>query len=106
MFMLNNVFQKDQHKYAGAKTALKMLAILIPVSMSPTFYEQLLCQYSFTEKLQSQTVGRKKLSKTLLYKKAAHKLLVNLTHRCEFHQHFMQKFCPGIFAPKNRKAKM
>jgi hypothetical protein len=42
-------------------------------SISPTFYEQLFHHYSFSNKLQSQTVSREKLCKTLLYKKAAFK---------------------------------
>jgi len=33
--------------------------------ISPTFYDQLFRQYSFNEKLQSQTVRREKLRKTL-----------------------------------------
>ena len=42
-------------------------------------YEQLLRQYSFAKRIQSQTVSTKKLLKTLLYKKAGHKMLVKLT---------------------------
>jgi hypothetical protein len=38
-------------------------------SISSTFYKQLYGQYSLPEKLQSQTVAREKLQKTLLYKK-------------------------------------
>jgi hypothetical protein len=34
-------------------------------SISPTFYEQLLHQYSFVKKLQSRTAIREKLYKTL-----------------------------------------
>jgi len=49
-------------------------------SISPTFYEQLLHQYSKAKKLQSQTVIREKLLKTLSYKKAVRKMLVKLTH--------------------------
>jgi len=49
------------------------------VSISPTFYEQLLRKNPFTEKLQTQIVSTKKLHKTLSYKKAAHKILVKLT---------------------------
>jgi hypothetical protein len=54
-----------------------------PQSISPTFYKQLLCQYSFDKKLQSQTtVSREKLQKTLSYEKDekdAHKMLMKLT---------------------------
>jgi len=35
-------------------------------SILSTFYKQLLCRYSFAKKLQSQTVPREKLRKTLL----------------------------------------
>jgi hypothetical protein len=44
---------------------------IFQVSISSTFYEQLLRQYSCAKKLQSQTVTREKLlCKTLSYKKA------------------------------------
>jgi len=36
------------------------------------------------KKLQSQTVSREKLHKTLLYKKVPHKMLVNLTQGVNF----------------------
>jgi hypothetical protein len=49
------------------------------VSISPTFYEQLLCQNPFAKKLQTQIVSTEKLCKKLLYEKAAHKILVQLT---------------------------
>jgi len=49
------------------------------ISFSPKFYKQLLRQYSFDQKLQSQTVIIKKLCKIFLYKKAAHKMLLKLT---------------------------
>jgi hypothetical protein len=38
-----------------------------------------LCQYTFANKLQSQTVIREKLSKALLYEKIARKMLMKLT---------------------------
>jgi hypothetical protein len=46
------------------------------ISISSTFYEQLLRRYSCTKKLQSQTVIREKLCKLLLYKKVVLKMLV------------------------------
>jgi len=49
------------------------------VSISSTFYEQLLRQYSCAKKLQSQTVTREKLHKILSFKEAARKMLVKLT---------------------------
>jgi len=39
--------------------------------MSPTFYKQLLRQYSFAKKLQRQVVIRENLHKALLYEKGA-----------------------------------
>jgi len=44
-----------------------------------TFYEQLLHQYSLPKNYKSQTVIRKKLRKTLLFLKAARKMLMKLT---------------------------
>jgi hypothetical protein len=49
------------------------------VSISPTFYEQLLRQNPFAKKLQTQIVSTEKLFKKLSYEKAAHKMLVKLT---------------------------
>ncbi len=51
-----------------------------------TFYEQLLHQYSFTKKLQSQTVIREKLRKTLLCKKAS-KFVRTLFRQLFLHTH-------------------
>jgi len=48
-------------------------------SISLTFYKQLLRQYYYDKKLQSQTLSRETLRKTLAYKKSAHKILVKLT---------------------------
>jgi len=45
-------------------------------SISSTFYEQLLRQYFCARKLQSQTVTREKLCKTLLYEKDKFKQLL------------------------------
>jgi len=42
------------------------------------FYEQLLCQYSFAKKLQSQTVNREKLQRFFRTKNATCKILVKL----------------------------
>jgi hypothetical protein len=61
------------------------------VSISLTFYEQLLCQNPFTKKLQTQIVSTLKLRKNLLYKKAARKILVKLTPIWQFHN-FLQFF--------------
>ncbi len=48
------------------------------MSISPTFYEQLLCQNPFTKKLQTQ-IAHKSCAKKLSYKKAALKILEKLT---------------------------
>ena len=70
-------------------------------SISPSFYEQLFGQFSFTKKLQTQNVSLKKLHKTL---KAAHKMLD------QFYLHFKTAFTFDIsifwhiqFAILNRK---
>jgi len=44
-----------------------------------TFYDQLLCQYYWAKKLQTQTVFRGKLGKALSYTKGCSKMLVKLT---------------------------
>jgi hypothetical protein len=44
-------------KKFGAKAAHKLLIKLTPVSISPTFYEQLLCRNHFAKKLQTQIVS-------------------------------------------------
>jgi hypothetical protein len=49
------------------------------VSISPTFYEQLLRQNPFAKKLQTQIVSTLKLREKPLCEKAAHKILVKLT---------------------------
>jgi hypothetical protein len=49
------------------------------MKLTLTFYEQLLRQNSSTKEIQSQTVTREKLQKTLSYQKVAHKMLVKLT---------------------------
>jgi hypothetical protein len=49
------------------------------VLISPTFYEQLLRQNPFAQKLETQIVSTLKLFKELWYEKAACKILVKLT---------------------------
>ena len=48
------------------------------VSISPTFYKQLLCQFPFAKKVQTWALSTKKLLERILYKKAARKMLVKL----------------------------
>jgi len=47
-------------------------------SILSTFYKLLLRQYSFAKKIQSQTVIREKMRKTLSYKKVGCKMLLKL----------------------------
>jgi len=49
------------------------------VSISSTFYEQLLRPDSFALKILSQTVIREKLFKALSYEKVGRKMLMKLT---------------------------
>jgi hypothetical protein len=49
------------------------------LSISPTFYEQLLRQNPFAKKLQTQIVSTEKVCKEFWYEKAACKILVKLT---------------------------
>jgi len=49
------------------------------LSISSIFFEQLLRQYSFEKKLQSQIVSREMLRNALSYKKGASKILMKLT---------------------------
>ena len=48
-------------------------------NISPTFYVQLLRQYSFAKRIQSQTVSTKKLLKTISCEKSGRKMLEKLT---------------------------
>ncbi len=52
------------------------------MSISPTFFEQLLRQNPFAIKLQTQIVSTYKLRKKHSYEKAARKILVKLTPEC------------------------
>ena len=47
-------------------------------TISPTFYDQLFCQFPFVKNLQTQTVCTEKLNKTLYYEKGARKMCVRL----------------------------
>jgi hypothetical protein len=51
----------------------------LQVSISTTFYEQLLRQNPFTKKITNPNCKHIKAAKKRLYKKAAHKILVKLT---------------------------
>jgi hypothetical protein len=59
------------------------------VSISPTFYEQLLHQNPFAKKLQTQIVSTLKVQKELWYEKAACKILVKLTVIPKFFAHLL-----------------
>jgi len=67
------------------------------LSISSTFYEQLLRRYSFGKKLQSQTAIREKLRKALSYKKGLSKILMKFflsvfSLWCQFHQRLTRAF--------------
>jgi len=56
------------------------------VSISPTFFEQLLGRYSYDKKLQTNTESREKLLKALLYEKTASILCASFFYlRSVFH---------------------
>ncbi len=54
---------------------------IIQWSISSTFFEQLLRQYYFAKKLETQTAIREKLCRTLSYEKGKRKMLMKLTPR-------------------------
>jgi hypothetical protein len=60
------------------------------VSISPTFYEQLLCQNPFAKNYKLKLWAHKSSAKKLWYKNAAHKILVILTI---WHQVCMAQCC-------------
>jgi hypothetical protein len=65
------------------------------VSISPTFYEQLLRQNPFAKKLQTQLVSTK-VCKELWYEKAAGKILVKLTVIPKFFAQFIIAYNLGL----------
>ena len=72
----------SNHRYGTLIKKISSKYILdyfILKSISPTIYKQLLRQFPFPKKLQTQTVSTEKLQKALLYKKAACKMMVKLT---------------------------
>jgi hypothetical protein len=66
-------------KNIGTTAARKMLLKLTPFIYINKIYEQLLRQFPFFKKLQTQTVSTEKLQKINLYEKAACKMFVKLT---------------------------
>ncbi len=63
----------------GDRTLQSILGNVAKVSISSTYYEELLGQNSSAKKLQSQTVTREKLRKRLSYEKGLSKMLMKLT---------------------------
>jgi len=61
---------------------------------------KLLDQFSLRQKIQSQTVIREKLQKTIQYKKAPHKMLVKLTPVVNFINILRATFAPIFFLLK------
>jgi len=66
---------------------------------SSSFYKQLLRQYYFAKKLQSQNVIRENLCKTLLSEKGTTKMLINFKLCCKW----AEKGCYNCFRVKNNK---
>ncbi len=64
---------------------------MVKLTISPPFYEQLLHWYSFTKKLQKQTVSREKMKKLLCKK---------LVVRCWWNWH-MESVSPNCFCKAN-----
>ena len=81
-FRLSPTFWVTDHSLPEMTSHIRTFASTkcygILVSISPTFYEQLLRQNPFTKKLQIQIVSTQKLRKILSYEKAARKILVKL----------------------------
>jgi len=72
--------ERRRHRHLAADSLVDVCDILCGhlQSISPTFNDLFLRQYSFTKKLQSQTVSRKKTAQKTLAQKTAHKMLVKL----------------------------
>jgi hypothetical protein len=66
------------------------------VSISPTFYEQLLRQNPFAKKLQTQIVSTLKVRKQLWNEIAAHKILVTLTVTPKFFAQLLSAYNLGL----------
>ncbi len=73
---------------AASKMLMKSTPIVNFINISPAAFVPI----SFSQKLQTQTVISKKLSKTLKHKKGACKMLVKLTPIVNFYQHLLSSF--------------
>jgi hypothetical protein len=73
-----------------------LIEALLLVSISPTFYEQLLRQNPFAKKLQTQLVSTNKVCKELWYEKAAGKILVKLIVIPKFFAQFLSAYNLGL----------
>ena len=71
-------FDFDKRKKYDSAKKIRDFKIDLKI-ISTTFYEYIFCQYSFAKKIQTQSVSRDKLLKTLLYEKAHYKMLLKLT---------------------------
>ncbi len=72
------------------------------VTISSTFYEQLLCQNYFAKILPSQTVIRENLGKALSYTKDESKMLVKLTPDCWDGQFLVWEYHSGPLCSRRR----
>jgi hypothetical protein len=77
----------------------------ILASISPTFSDQLLRQYSCAKKLQNQTVIREKLRTALLYKNPACKKFMILAAVVNFFNILRAAFAPIFYCQKITKPK-
>jgi len=67
------------------------------VSILSTFYKQLLRQYSFIKKFQTQNIVREKLQKALSYEKGACKMLMKLCPGVNFINILQAAYCIKVF---------
>jgi hypothetical protein len=70
---------------------------LFKKSISPTFYECICADILVPKKVQTLNVSTKKLRAKLLYKKAAHKMLVKLTPGFRFEKKRDSTYCCVLY---------
>ena len=93
---------------AHLKAACKMLLKLTPLVnfTNMQFMSSFCADFLSTKKLQTQIVSTEKLHKTLLYKKAACKMLLKLTPLVNLNNNLQAAFALISFWPKNYKPKL
>jgi hypothetical protein len=73
------------------KAACKNLVNNTPLVNSTTFYEQLLCRYSFTNKFLNQTAIREKLQKNTFIPRSCLQNVGEIDTLDQFQHHFFEK---------------